>query len=417
MTTPSDVDRGAASAPRVLLVAAFDSQLKWCSPMREEFEQRGWACGAVAPSDVSSALSPQQILDAGFTTVERLPWDQIVERAAHSDVVVLSLAGPLVQRLTRDLAALTLPGAGPVLVSGWVGIIIEKRTAGYLDRACTDVVAVNSGEDLEHFREVAAALGIADDHLVLTGLPFLSTAPEPARRSGPPHRVLWADQPTVPTSRPERRYVYERLIAYARRHPDREVLLKPRHRLGEDTFHRMRHHPEELLAGVDLPPNFAFDYTPIRERLLDTDLLLTVSSTACLEAVDFGVPVGLVADLGVHERYGNHVLLHSGLLRTFDQIEADDLGEVDQAWHDSYFSGRDRPPVEILADRVEKLLATGERPSRAVWASPYVRGVWAARAAVGPGPAPRRRRHPLVRRAERVTRASLRAGVRLARLR
>ena len=30
--------------------------------------------------------------------------------------------------------------------------------------------------------------------------------------------------------------------------PDDLVLLKPRHRPGEDTFHRMHHHPEQLLA-------------------------------------------------------------------------------------------------------------------------------------------------------------------------
>ena len=83
----------------------------------------------------------------------------------------------------------------------------------------------------------------------------------------------------------------------------------------------MRHHPERLLAGDDLPPNVRFDYTPIAEALPTTDLLLTMSSTACLEALDHGCRVGLILDLGVHERYGNHVFLDSGLLRTFSQLE------------------------------------------------------------------------------------------------
>ncbi|EFQ84216.1 hypothetical protein HMPREF0063_10932 [Aeromicrobium marinum DSM 15272] len=381
--------------PQVLLVAAFDSQLKWCAPLRTALESRGMVCTTVAPSDVSSALSDQQVADAGFAAVEPMSWAAIVRAAAGSDVVVCSLAGPLVQRLCRDLAALPLPAPGPVLVSGWVGIIIEKITAGYLDRAGTDVVAVNSGADLAHFSQVAAALGFPDDHLLLAGLPFLSTAPAPVRRSGPPRTVLWADQPTVPTSKAERRYVYERLIDYARRHPDREVLLKPRHRPGEDTFHRMKHHPADLLAGVDLPPNLRLDYTPITTLLERVDLLLTVSSTACLEAVDRGVRVALVADLGVHERYGNQVLIDSGLLRTFEQVGDDDLGTVSPAWRESYFAGRDRPPAEVVVDRVEKLLASEERPSRAVWDSSYVRGVWAARAAVGGSDGPPRRSRPV----------------------
>ena len=94
------------------------------------------------------------------------------------------------------------------------------------------------------------------------------------------------------------------------------MVLKPRHRIGEDTYHRMRHHPETLLAGTELPANFSIDYTPIGEQLPTVDLLITVSSTACLEALDHGSRVALVLDLGLHERYGNHVFLDSGLLRT-----------------------------------------------------------------------------------------------------
>ncbi|WP_229053675.1 DUF6716 putative glycosyltransferase [Aeromicrobium sp. Leaf350] len=386
------------TTPRALLIAAYDSQLKWCSSLRTELAERGFTCEAVAPSDLKSALSPTQIADAGFDHVDLRPWDEIVRDAAGCDVVVVALAGPLVQRLCHDLAEQLESSreVGPVLVSGWVGIIIEKITAGYLDRACTDVVAVNSGADLRHFAEVGAALGIGSENLVLTGLPFLSSRPAAPRAQRPPRTVLWADQPTVPAAPRERRHVYDRLIAYAEQHPDRTVMLKPRHRPGEDTFHRMKHHPEDVLEGVPTPENFAIVYDPITQLLDDTDLLLTVSSTACLEALDRGLDVALVADLGIHERYGNQVFLDSGLLRTFEQVAADEIGSMSDSFRDSYFGGRDLPPAQVLADRVEKLLATAERPSRDVWASTYVRGVWAARDAVGAS-APSRRA-PLWRR-------------------
>lgn len=357
-----------------LLVAAFDSQLKWCSRIRDELVARGFDCTAVVP-DARSALSPQQVRDAGFDLVEHRSWDEVVEAALAHDVVIASLAGPQTQRLSIELAMASAkrPAPGPVVVSGWVGIIIEKITAGYLDRSGTDVIAVNSVTDLAHFRHAAHLLDIPDDGLVLTGLPFLSVNPTPAA-SGPIRTLLYADQPTVPASAFERRYVYEKLIDYARAHPDRAVLLKPRHRPEEDTFHRMKHHPADLLAGVELPPNFAIDYAPIAESLPHVDLLLTMSSTASLEAIDFGCRVALVADLGVNERYGNHVFLDSGLLRTFEDITADRIGEVSPTWRASYFDGRDRPPAQVIADRIEKLLATGERPSHAVWASSYFRG-------------------------------------------
>ena len=101
------------------------------------------------------------------------------------------------------------------------------------------------------------------------------------------------------------------------------------------------------------------------------DLLLTMSSTACLEAVGSGCRVGLVLDLGVHERYGNHVFLASGLLRTFDQLIADDIGAPERSWLGSYFFDRPGTATEQIVDRVEKLLATGERPSQRIRESAY----------------------------------------------
>ena len=76
-------------------------------------------------------------------------------------------------------------------------------------------------------------------------------------------------------------------------------------------------------------------------------------------------------DLGVHERYGNHVFLASGLLRTFDQLIADDIGTPERSWLGSYFFDRPGTATEQIVDRVEKLLSSGERPSRRIWDSAY----------------------------------------------
>ncbi|MFD4987736.1 DUF6716 putative glycosyltransferase [Streptomyces sp. NPDC058374] len=81
----------------------------------------------------------------------------------------------------------------------------------------------------------------------------------------------------------------------------------------------------------------------------------------------------LVLDLGVHERYGNQVFLDSGLLRTFRQIADDRIGVPAPAWRDGYFHGAHRTGTELIADRVEELPVSGERPSRAVWETDYFR--------------------------------------------
>ena len=370
---------------RALLVAAFDSQLKWCAQIEREFARRGFATRVVVP-DIRSALSEGQIRDAGFEGVHRTAWDEIIASAMDSDVVVCGLSGPVIQLFTFTLAAREAAGetVRPVVITGWVGIIIEKIVAGYLARAGSDLVAVNSGLDLELFRDAAMRLSIPDDNLLLTGLPFLSARPSPLR-SDPVRRVLFADQPTVPAAQAERLYLYRQLIRYAERHPGREVLLKPRHRPGEDTFHRMKHHPEDLLREEVLPPNFRIDYTPISEVLPSVDLLLTMSSTACLEALDSGCRVGLVLDLGVHERYGNHVFLDSGLLRTFSELAEDDIGTPDPQWFGGYFFDRHGSAAELIADRAEELLESGYRPSRDVWKSAYFRSAAAAHAELRTG--------------------------------
>jgi hypothetical protein len=386
--------------PRALFLAAFDSQLKWCARIRDELERRGFLCQVVVP-DLRNALSPAQVADAGFTEVEDVSWSELLDRAVAADVVVSGLAGPATKALLFDLAQRLEggQGPGPVLVSGWVGVIIEKITAGYLDRCGSDVVAVNSVEDLQHFRRTATALALPPDNLLLTGLPLLGGRPAPPRTAV--RRMLFADQPTVPSSAAERRFLYDGALGYARAHPDREVLLKPRHRPDEDTFHRMRHHPEVLLADAALPPNFRIDYTPVAELLPEVDLVVTVSSTACLEALDRGCQVALLLDLGVHERYGNHVFLDSGLLRTWAEITEDRLGAPRADWLAGYFFPREQTSTEVLADRLEELLTSGRRPGRQVWGSDYFRSAAAYHrsrpaptARPTPGPAARRPLRP-----------------------
>jgi hypothetical protein len=341
-----------------ILVAAFDSQLKWAETIRRALEARGFACRMIVPSDIRHAISDGQLADYSGSAVAYLPWTELVTASLHVDVVVLAMHGPLVRRFCHDLfdAVELTDTVPPVTISGWVGVIIEKIIAGYLDRYATDIVAVNSQTNMATFKAVARSLDLPADNLVLSGLPLLSGQRSEVRVDDPIKTVMFADQPTVPQTRADRLYIYQRLLAYAQAHPDRQVVLKPRHRIGEDTFHRMKFHPEVLLSGVRKPPNFSIDYTPIADRLADLDLMLTVSSTAALESVGAGVRTALIADLDVREQLGNHIFLDSGLLRTFDQLERDDIGVPAKSWFEDYFfDTHGVTPAQLLADRALEL--------------------------------------------------------------
>ncbi|RZI93522.1 MAG: hypothetical protein EOO67_06470 [Microbacterium sp.] len=369
------------SAHHVVAVVAYDSQLKWALGLVAEFRRRGWTATVIAPSDIRTALSDAQTAAYGEVDLQRMPWEDTLAAARSADAVILSIQGPLVQRFTDDLELLRrqAPSADrePVVVAGWVGIIIEKVIAGYLDRCAADVVAVSSADNLRDFDEAAMLLGLPRDNLLLSGLPLLPASPAPVG-SGPVRTVVFADQPTVPAGAADRAYVYQRLIEYARAHPDRRVLLRPRHRPDEGTFHVMRHHPETVVMRLPVAPvNFSITYEPITDLLCDADLLLTVSSTAGLEAVGRGVRTAFISDLGIHEKHGNHVLLASGLLATFDDVTADRLPVPREAWIADMFAGDGASrPVERVVDRVEDLVTVpyGERPGAVIAQSSHVRG-------------------------------------------
>lgn len=361
--------------PTALLLFAYDSQYKWVRSIGTELEASDVLVRYAVPTDLRHSISPEQVEDHGGAQIDREPWEALVRRAAESDFLVLGLQGPVTSRFLRELDDFLGPERmkAPVIITGWVGIVIEKLVAGYLERFAADIIAVNSGSDLRAIELSASALGLSADNVLLSGLPLLpsSAAPE---GSVVPRTVLFADQPTVPQRHAEREYLYRRLVDYALAHPDRRVLLKPRHRLTEDTFHRMEHHPEELIADWLTPPNFEVIHTPISSLLDQIDLLMTVSSTAALEAVGAGVRTAFVSDLGVHERLGNQIALGSGLLRTMDQLIADDLGVVSTLWLDDYFVGTDgRTPAARIVDRALALhgLPALERPSASAVRTAY----------------------------------------------
>ncbi len=359
---------------RVLLLANFDSSLKYAGRLAEALAALGAEPDIRVPTTVAPhGLVEAQVRAATGRPVRYEPWDDLVRAAAASDAVVPVFDGPKVERFLRDLHA----AAGdrmPVAGAGYVGLVLNDVVGGYLMRSLADVIAVNTRTDLAEFRGAARGLELPEDNLLLAGLALLPAAPAPAR-AGTIGTVLLADQPTVPRRQADRVYLWDRLLAYAERHPDREVLLRPRHRPGEDTFHRMRHSPVAWAATRTLPPNLAIVHEPIDTLIPRSDLLLTVSSTAALEAIAGGVRVALVADW-VNDAALNPRLLPSGLLRRFDDIDVDRLTEPDPAWLADVFPAAEGPaPAERFAQRLLDVVA-GDAPRThgRMWASAFHTG-------------------------------------------
>jgi hypothetical protein len=255
-----------------------------------------------------------------------------------------------------------------VVVTGYVGVVYEKLADGLLLRHGADLVLANSRQDAERFRAVLEGVGADASSVTEVALPFLGGAPYEKKD---PYTVVFAAQPSVPEAGKDRAYLLDRLVRHARRHPEREVLLKLRSKPGEHTTHIEELPYQKLARRHDLPANFRLVYGNMGEVLDRTDLLVTVSSTAALESLHRRIPTVVLTDLGVREALGNHHFVGSGCLASWDQLDAGHEPAPDAEWvarqgvaaggtpsgRDSYATAFDE-----ARGRIGELLTTGELP-------------------------------------------------------
>ncbi|MET4661902.1 hypothetical protein ABID80_005653 [Streptomyces sp. PvP037] len=260
-------------------------------------------------------------------------------REESYDVLVLALVGGGVQAMLHGLKRVWEDRPDrPVVVTGYVGVVYEKLADGLLLRHGADLVLANSRQDAERFRAVYEGVGADAGSVTEVALPFLggdayTGEHDPSAKQGRrPYTVVFAAQPSVPDSRRDRTYLLNRLVEHARRHPEREVLLKLRSRPGEHTTHIEELPYQKLAQRQDLPANFSLMYGHMGEVLDRTDLLVTVSSTAALESLHRRIPTVILTDLGIREALGNHHFVGSGCLASWDQLDAGHRPGPDPEW-------------------------------------------------------------------------------------
>ncbi|MFI8093354.1 DUF6716 putative glycosyltransferase [Streptomyces sp. NPDC086080] len=252
-------------------------------------------------------------------------------REESCDILVLALVGGGVQAMLHGLNRAWEDRADrPVVVTGYVGVVYEKLADGLLLRHGADLVLANSRQDADRFRAVYEGVGADADAVTEVALPFLGGAPYTGEHD--PYTVVFAAQPSVPDSRRDRTYLLNRLVEHARRHPEREVLLKLRSKPGEHTTHLEELPYQKLAQRLDPPANFRLVYGHMGDVLDRTDLLVTVSSTAALESLHRRIPTVVLTDLGIREALGNHHFVGSGCLASWDRLDAGHRPRPDAQW-------------------------------------------------------------------------------------
>lgn len=286
------------------------------------------------------------------------------------DVLVLALVGGGVQAMLHGLKRVWEDRTSrPVVVTGYVGVVYEKLADGLLLRHGADLVLANSRQDADRFRAVYEGVGADASSVTEVALPFLGGAAYEGEHD--PYTVVFAAQPSVPESRKDRTYLLNRLVQHARRHPEREVLLKLRSRPGEHTTHIEELPYQKLVQRLDPPANFRLVYGNMGEVLDRTDLLVTVSSTAALESLHRRIPTVVLTDLGVREALGNHHFVGSGCLASWDQLDAGHRPAPDEEWvsrQGVVADGSYASAFDAARERIAKLL---DRPGGLPPLTPY----------------------------------------------
>ncbi|MGK5529864.1 DUF6716 putative glycosyltransferase [Streptomyces sp. URMC 129] len=328
-----------SAVPRAVVLADSDSRWKWAVH----------AARRLAPQhalDARFLLTPttptaRQIAEVGIApdTSRHVTCAELLDdpALAGADLVVVGTIGGTVLALVHSLG-MAWDGASrrPVVVSGYVGVVYENLVDGLLLRVGSDIVLANGSDDAKRFRDVYRTVGADPFTVVEAGLPYLGGRrynPSAVGRGERPFTVCFAVQPTVPASRAARAGMLEKLQRHARRFPDREVLIKLRVREGETTSRIERFPYQELYDALpDPPPNLSVVHGDMGQVLDRTDLLVTVSSTAAMEAVHRGIPTAILTDHGIREAHGNHFFLDSGLLASWAQLDEGLIPRADPEW-------------------------------------------------------------------------------------
>ncbi|MGO3767692.1 DUF6716 putative glycosyltransferase [Microbacterium gubbeenense] len=344
---------------KVVAVADTDSYVKWAAALVADRRVDGSLLVletelAVSDSQLRSAVSGLDV------PVRRVPYDRLRRALVGAEVVLVAARGPVARVVARVAGRLS---PRPVIVTGLPGISIPPTwLAMHFRREC-DLFVLHSHREVREFEALAGERGI-DQRFSLASLPFARA--HAARAEGTD--LVFAAQAIVPRERTERQRIARILVEAAHADRSRRVVLKLRGRPGEHETHREFDTYPDLLAQMgDVPANLVVSYAPMREALATAEGLVTVSSTAAIEAAAWGVPVIALDEFGVAPELINLVFEGSGLLRPSSDVVARRLAHPDAGWlSDNYFHDpSDDTWIRVVQDLVERR-ARGELPPRDV---------------------------------------------------
>lgn len=394
LRTIAGAEGPAPGRPRILAVADSDSYFKFACATLEALGP-GWerqvvlARTPILPTaeQLETAMAGTFLRDGPRVPV--LPVRSLSPLLNGADVVLATATGPVVQqvfhqvgtahvgrsahpvvraahRLWRRIRATfassssstrepeaTVPGRTTALVSALPGLAYPATEKAMHFRALGDAFITHSHAEARDFTGVLAALG-SRQAVLMARLPFLASSGCPVPDTTPVRSVVFAAQARFPVERSEREQVLEALARTRRAHPAVEIIVKLRARTGEPQTHREEFPYDRLWADLAARGNVEagevrFATGPMVGVLHPGTLLVTVSSTAVLEALDRGLPALVLGDFGIGPDLYNGVFAGSGLVGGLADVEKLAGRHPDSDWlREHYFHPPGPEPAASL---------------------------------------------------------------------
>ncbi|WP_240372719.1 DUF6716 putative glycosyltransferase [Brevibacterium zhoupengii] len=377
MSTPEPPPH--ADAPlRIVSISDSESYLKWATQLLSSLpgiEAHVYLIdNPILPTDeqITHAIAGTAWAGRSIPVVTRADLAHIIVDH-HADIVLGAATGPIVAQL---FLTANLLEQRPALVSGLPGMGLPASTKGMNYRRLMDAFITHSFAEVAQYTEVSALTQVPCE-IYLSRLPMLRSAGVPeskAETAETPQTLVFAPQAKVPESLADREAIVRALANFASRHGESSVIIKMRSRPGEhETHHELHSYYDilESLRGEEVPGAdlIGLGYGPLDEFLVPGAGLVTVSSTAALEAFDRGIPTLLISDFGFDRDLLNEPFADSGATGTLAEVAAGDIGFPTSAWlAENYFhsdDGRLLHHLRLLAVRAR----AGQLPNRrsAVW--------------------------------------------------
>lgn len=392
---------------RVVAISDADSFVKWAAALLDSVPDTADGSGISSrhmllvrtPLTVSDEQAHAALAGTAFggSSVTRLGFDEVHGwLAGHlPDVVVLAGRGHFVRLVARVIDR--LPNR-PVVVSGLPGMSIPALRGALEYRRESDLLVLHSHREICAYQALGDRLGLVVP-MALATLPYARTssgtvaslaraqtdaaaslggsieadaahgiahgAVAVAERESRGTDLIFAAQALVPAERAEREVLADMLLRAAEARPNRRVVVKLRSRPGEAETHLERDAYAELLQNR--PPNLVFSYEPMSLALSRAEGLVTVSSTAAVEAIARGIPVIALDTFGVHKPLLNTVFVGSGLLGGADEVIARRFRHPSPDWmRDNYFHPASDSDWWVRVQELVSLRRGGVLPARTV---------------------------------------------------